>query len=67
MVIVMENHAEIPCASCTSWKRKERKFSCNPDGCAVLTAWLFANAPQLCRDRVQLQVQLPEVAVKYVV
>jgi hypothetical protein len=63
----MEKQAEIPCASCQCWNRKQRKFSCNPDACKGLTAWLFANSPQLCRDNVQLQVRLPEIAIKYIV
>ncbi len=63
----MEKQAEIPCSSCRSWNKEQKKFSCNPDGCKELTAWLFANAPQLCEDSIQLQVRLPEIAVQYVV
>lgn len=66
MVMVMEKD-EIPCASCQSWKKQQKKFSCNPDGCKQLTTWLFKHAPQLCKGTVQMQVHIPEIAIQYVV
>jgi hypothetical protein len=63
----MDKKGEIPCSSCDSWKKKEKKFSCNPDSCPELTAWLRKNAPQLNPDAVQLQVNLPEIAFQYIV
>jgi hypothetical protein len=63
----MEKKSEIPCTSCQSWNRKEKKFSCNPEDCKELTTWLSDNAPQLCKGSVQMQVHIPEVAIKYVV
>ncbi|MCW4003552.1 MAG: hypothetical protein NWE95_06540 [Candidatus Bathyarchaeota archaeon] len=66
-MVDMKKQAEIPCTSCQSWNSKQKKFSCNPDDCKELTTWLFANAPQLRKETVQLQVRLPEIAIKYVV
>jgi len=63
----MDKKGEIPCASCNSWKKQQKKFSCNPDSCKELTAWLVKNAPQLSPDAVQVQVHLPEVALQYIV
>ena len=64
----MAKKAEIPCASCSSWVKKQKKFSCNPDECSGLTEWMFANAPHLggC-ENVKLLVRLPEIATQYVV
>jgi len=64
-MIVMEKQSEVPCANCQSWK--EKKFSCNPDDCKVLTVWLLEHAPQLSTGTIQMQVQFPEIAVQYVV
>jgi hypothetical protein len=63
----MKNQGEIPCTACQSWDRKQKKFSCNPDDCKELTKWLFANAPKLCKEKAQLQVNLPEIAIQYIV
>lgn len=65
--MIMEKQEEIPCANCDSWKRKEKKFSCNPDDCKVLTAWFLDYVPQLKTGTIQMQVHLPEVAIQYVV
>jgi hypothetical protein len=66
-MIVMEKQGEIPCANCQSWKKKEKKFSCIPDGCKELNAWLLEHAPQTSAGTIQMQVRLPEIAVQYVV
>lgn len=63
----MEKQDEIPCANCQSWKRNEKKFSCNPDDCKTLTAWLLEHVPQLSTGTIQMQMQLPETAIQYVV
>jgi hypothetical protein len=63
----MEKQAEIPCASCRSWVKKQKKFSCNPDQCTGLTEWIFSNAPNLNSENVKLLVALPECATQYVV
>jgi hypothetical protein len=63
----MEKQGEIPCASCRSWAKKQKKFSCNPDECKGLTQWIFANAPNLNSENVKLLVALPECATQYVV
>jgi hypothetical protein len=63
----MENKEEIPCAACQSWKKEQKKFSCNPDNCKVLTAWLFEKAPRLSTSKIQMQMQLPVPANQYVV
>jgi hypothetical protein len=63
----MPQQAEIPCASCRSWVKKHKKFSCNPDQCRGLTEWIFANAPQLSDGNIKLLVMLPECATQYVV
>ena len=67
MVIAMEKKNEIPCTSCQSWNRKEKKFLCNPELCKDLTTWLYENAPQLSKGNVEMQIHLPDVAIKYVV
>jgi hypothetical protein len=63
----MERQDTIPCAACQSWNRKQRKFTCNPSDCKQLTAWLSEHAPQLSTGTTQMQVQLPEIAIQYVV
>ena len=65
--MVMDKQAEIPCANCDSWKRKEKKFSCNPDACKVLTSWFLDNMPQLKTGEIPMQVHVREVAIQYVV
>jgi hypothetical protein len=67
LVIVVKKQMGIPCMQCDSWKKKERKFSCNPNDCKVLTEWLLGHAPVLTKDTVQMQVHLPDVAIRYVV
>jgi hypothetical protein len=66
-MIVMDKQGEIPCAACHSWRKKQKKFSCNPDSCSALTTWLFENAPHIRAETLQTQVHLPEVAFQYVV
>jgi hypothetical protein len=66
----MAKKAEIPCASCRSWVKKQKKFSCNPDECSGLTEWMFANAPHISggeNGNVKLLVRLPMIATQYVV
>jgi hypothetical protein len=60
---------EIPCANCQSWAKKEKKFSCNPDECKGLTAWLYENAPNMTKDKANLQftVKFPVSACQYIV
>jgi hypothetical protein len=65
-MIVMEHQKEIPCASCQSWNGKQKKFSCNPNLCKGLTKWINAHAFQQ-NVLEQIQVQLPETAIQYVV
>jgi hypothetical protein len=61
----MAKQKEIPCASCQSWVKKQKKFSCNPDDCKGLADWLFANAPHLNDE--YAQIRLKEIANQYVV
>jgi hypothetical protein len=67
MVIAMGEQPEIPCSKCQFWRKKQKKFSCNPNDCSLLTSWLLENAPQLSKETLQMQVRLPEVALQYVV
>jgi hypothetical protein len=64
-MIAMHKHGEIPCASCKSWKKRKKKFSCSPNDCKVLTVWLLENAPHVNAQNIQLQ--FPEIASQYVV
>jgi hypothetical protein len=66
-MIVMEHEEPIPCADCRLWNAKEKKFSCKPKDCKELSAWLLQYAPQLSAEKAQMQVQLPETAIQYVV
>jgi hypothetical protein len=67
-MIGMAEQSEIPCASCHSWVKKQRKFSCKPDECPGLSKWIFSNAPNLGGDDgVRLLAGLPECAMQYVV
>ncbi len=63
----MGEKAEIPCANCQSWAKKEKKFTCNPDECKGLTTWLIENAPQINKDDLKVQVRLPVSANQYIV
>jgi hypothetical protein len=63
----MEHEEQIPCADCHLWNAKEKKFSCKPKDCKELSAWLLQYAPQLSAEKAQMQVQLPEIAIQYVV
>jgi stringent starvation protein B len=65
-MISLEQQEEIPCASCQSWNRKQKKFSCNPHLCKGLTDWMNENA-SLPNEVVQIQMHLPETAIQYVV
>jgi len=63
----METQKDIPCASCQLWKQKEKKFLCNPDDCKILTKWFFIHAPQVMSGKMQTDVQVTEVSLKYIV
>jgi len=63
----MAKQAEIPCASCRSWVKKQKKFSCNPDECKGLTEWILSNAPELGGGNIKKLVMLPVSAMQYVV
>jgi hypothetical protein len=65
-MIVMEHQKEIPCASCQSWNGKQKKFSCNPNYCKGLSEWMQAHS-SLPNAMEQIQVQLPETAIQYIV
>jgi hypothetical protein len=62
----MEHQEEIPCASCQSWNGKQKKFSCNPNHCKELSEWMHERNSQPSAME-QIQVQLPETAIQYVV
>jgi hypothetical protein len=63
----MDHADEIPCGACKSWNGKRKKFSCNPEKCSDISTWLLEHVPQLSVETVHLQVQLPEIAIQYVV
>jgi hypothetical protein len=63
----MEKQKEIPCANCQSWKRNQKKFSCIPNDCKDLTSWLLQNAPHMKAETLQMQLQLPEPIIQYIV
>jgi hypothetical protein len=63
----MEKADEIPCAACKSWNGKRKKFSCNPKKCGNVSTWLIEHIPKLSDETIPTQVQLPEIAVQYVV
>ena len=62
----METKHEIPCATCQSWNAKLRKFSCRPNDCKKLSAWLVQYAPQLRSDSAEVEA-FPETSIRYVV
>jgi hypothetical protein len=62
----MEHQEEIPCASCQSWNGKQKKFSCNPNHCKELSEWMHEHNSQPIAME-QIQIQLPETAIQYVV
>jgi hypothetical protein len=63
-----EKNKEIPCANCHLWVKKQKKFSCNPDECKGLTAWLYENAPNMNKAAgLQFAVKLPISACQYIV
>ncbi len=63
----MEDAKEIPCATCQSWKKAQKKFSCDPNACKMLTAWLFENAAHLNEPKIHMQLAFPEPAKQYIV
>ena len=66
LTMTMEPTEEIPCAKCQSYNSKEKKFSCNPDACKELSAWLFEHVIQLRPEAHEIQ-QKREIAIRYVV
>jgi hypothetical protein len=58
---------EIPCVVCKSWNGKRKKFSCNPKKCSNITAWLREHNPELSAETIQMQMQVPETAIQYIV
>jgi hypothetical protein len=64
---VMEQANEIPCIMCKSWSGERKKFSCNPKKCSKIAALLLEHVPQLSGETIHMQVQLPEIAIQYVV
>ena len=43
------------------------KDRCKPKDCKELSAWLLQYTPQLSAETAQMQVQLPEIAIQYIV
>lgn len=37
----MNSRKTIPCSVCKSWKKEQKKFSCDPNQCEILSKWLF--------------------------
>jgi hypothetical protein len=64
---MMESTQEIPCATCKSWNAKLRRFSCKPQDCKELSAWLLQYVPQLGSNPLETEVQLSEESIPYVV
>lgn len=56
----MKIKAEIPCATCSLWNPKEKRFSCDPNRCEKLSNWLLKHA----RDNT---VEPPNKIIQYVV
>jgi hypothetical protein len=65
----MENKKEkqIPCTTCKSYNAKLSKFSCKPNDCKELSDWLLPYVNQREPESLQMQVQLPDTAIPYVV
>jgi hypothetical protein len=40
----MESDTDIPCSACLLWHPEKKSFSCDPNSCKKLSAWLLKHA-----------------------
>ena len=63
----MANFQEIPCGKCSLWNSKRKKFSCNHKQCKALNQWLHTYVPKLSFETVEIQMQVQENTIQYIV
>ncbi|MBK5133339.1 hypothetical protein JJE00_02805 [Candidatus Bathyarchaeota archaeon] len=51
----MVNDKEIPCTTCSLWKKQRKEFSCKPNRCEVLSEWLLKT-----EDPITFEVRIRE-------
>ena len=55
----MVNDKEIPCTTCSLWKKQRKEFICKPNSCEVLSEWLLEAEDQSTFE-VSFEVRLRE-------
>ena len=53
----MSSKKTIPCSVCRSWKKDQKKFSCDPNKCEILSKWLLNAENEIVFEVKQRQCQ----------